>query len=123
MQFISSTAGETAEEADLAGFVREDLYDPATSILLGARYLAKLFREFPNEYAAVAASYNAGEDRMLRWYRRTHSAEPDRYVPEIRFGQTKDYVRKVMANYRAYKYLYDARLNLLAGETESRTGW
>ncbi len=123
MQFINSTATETAAEVELSGFVREDLYDPATSILLGSHYLAKLLSEFPEEQAAVAASYNAGEDRMRRWYRRSNSSDPDRYVPEIRFTQTKDYVRKVMANYRAYKYLYDARLERQRPASANRRGW
>jgi hypothetical protein len=35
---------------------------------------------------------------------------PDKYVPEIVFSQSKDYVYKVMANYRVYQMLYDKNL-------------
>jgi hypothetical protein len=35
---------------------------------------------------------------------------PERYVPEIAYSQTKDYVIKVMANYRMYQFLYDQQL-------------
>ena len=37
--------------------------------------------------------------------------EADRYVTEILFSQSKDYVHRVMANYRMYTLLYDERLN------------
>ena len=60
---------------------------------------------------AVVASYNGGEDNVKkRWIARTKSNEPERYVPELVFGQTKDYVAKVMANYRVYQQLYDEQL-------------
>ena len=39
---------------------------------------------------------------MKRWLTRSQSDLPDRYVPEIVFSQSKDYVYKVMANYRVY---------------------
>jgi soluble lytic murein transglycosylase-like protein len=48
---------------------------------------------------------------MKRWLARSKSYEPDRYVPEIQFAQSKDYVQRVMANYRMYTLLYDERLN------------
>jgi soluble lytic murein transglycosylase-like protein len=47
---------------------------------------------------------------MRRWMNRSRSNEPDRYVPEIAFAQTKDYVHRVMSNYRMYTLLYDEKL-------------
>jgi soluble lytic murein transglycosylase len=60
----------------------------------------------------VAASYNGGEDNMKRWLARSRSREPERYVPEIAFSQSKDYVYRVMANYRMYRHLYTEDLQL-----------
>jgi soluble lytic murein transglycosylase len=68
-------------------------------------------RLFPNQLEAAAASYNGGEDNMQRWLKRSRSGVPERYVPEIAFAQSKDYVYKVMANYRVYQALYDESLN------------
>ena len=65
---------------------------------------------FPNQAPAVAASYNGGEQNMTRWLARSKSDTPDRYVPEILFTQSKDYVYKVMANYRIYQIFYDDKL-------------
>ncbi len=109
MQFISTTSNKIAGELG-AAIDQDDLYDPETSILFGAQYAADLFKLFPNQPEAVVASYNAGEDNVARWIARSRSSDPARYVPEIMFTQTKDYVYKVMANYRAYCYLYDERL-------------
>lgn len=110
MQFISDTANQIAGELGRKNFTQDELYNPQVSILFGAQYLANLFRMFPNQPQAVAASYNGGETNMSRWLARAKSPEPDRYVPEILFSQSKDYVYKVMANYRVYQMFYDERL-------------
>ncbi|MDW8304506.1 MAG: transglycosylase SLT domain-containing protein [Acidobacteriota bacterium] len=110
MQFIPSTASQIATEMGRKNFSVEDLYDPEISIAFGAEYLSKLFKLFPGQPQAVVASYNGGEKNMLRWLVRSRSNEPDRYVPEILFAQSKDYVFKVMSNYRIYQMLYDERL-------------
>ncbi len=110
MQFISSTAGDIATQLKLNKFNRDDLYNPDTAILFGSQYLANLFQQFPNQPQAVAGSYNGGADNLARWIARSRATEPDRYVPEIGFTQTKDYVYKVMANYWTYQRLYDAQI-------------
>ena len=110
MQFISSTSGKIAQELDLENFRQDELYDPPTAVLFGSQYLSNLFKQFPAQPQAVAASYNGGEDNMARWLTRSKSNSPDLYVPEIAFSQTKDYVYKVMANYSVYQFLYDENL-------------
>jgi soluble lytic murein transglycosylase len=110
MQFISTTSDKIALELGKTNFKQDELYNPPTAILFGSQYLANLFRQFPNQPQAVAASYNGGEDNMVRWLARSKSDNPDRYVPEIVFSQSKDYVYRVMANYRVYQLIYDERL-------------
>ena len=110
MQFISSTANDIATQVKLSNFNQDDLYNPDTAILFGSQYLANLFLQFPNQPQAVAGSYNGGADNLTRWIARSRANDADRYVPEIGFTQTKDYVYKVMANYWTYQRLYDAQL-------------
>jgi soluble lytic murein transglycosylase len=110
MQFIASTANEIAAQLKLEKFQQDDLYNPDTSIRFGSQYLAKLFQQFPNQPQAVAGSYNGGADNLARWIARSRSNEADRYVAEIGFSQTKDYVYKVLANFWTYQRLYDAKL-------------
>lgn len=111
MQFIASTADQISTQLNLQAFQQDDLYNPDTAILFGSQYLANLFKQFPDQPQAVAGSYNGGADNLARWIARSRSNEPDRYVPEIGFTQTKDYVYKVMANYWTYQRFYDAQLN------------
>jgi soluble lytic murein transglycosylase len=110
MQFISATANQMADELNRKNFAQDELYNPPVAVLFGSQYLQNLFRLFPNQPQAVAASYNAGEINMQRWLARSKSDQPDRYVPEILFSQSKDYVYRVMANYRVYQMIYDEKL-------------
>ncbi|MEP6850184.1 MAG: transglycosylase SLT domain-containing protein, partial [Acidobacteriota bacterium] len=111
MQFISTTSDKIASELGRDNFGQDELYDPPTAILFGSQYLADLFKQFPGQPAAVAASYNGGGDNVKRWVTRSRSDSPDRYVPEIIFSQSKDYVYKVMANFRMYQLFRDEGLN------------
>ena len=111
MQFIPSTANQIAGELKLTNFAQDDLYNADTAILFGSQYLANLFKMFPDQPQAVAGAYNGGEDNLARWIARSRATEADRYVPEIGFSQTKDYVYKVLTNYWNYQRLYDAQLN------------
>jgi soluble lytic murein transglycosylase len=110
LQFISTTADKLAAELDRENFNQDELYNPQTAILFGSQYLSNLFKQFPRQPQAVAASYNGGEDNIARWLTRAKTDNPDRYVPEIVFSQSKDYVYKVMASYRVYQMFYDDRL-------------
>ena len=110
MQFIASTANDIATQVNASNFNQDDLYNADTAILFGSQYLANLFKQFPNQPQAVAGSYNGGADNLARWIARSRANEADRYVPEIGFTQTKDYVYKVMANFWTYQRLYDAQL-------------
>ncbi len=119
MQFISNTSIEMAKEMKIENFVQDDLYNPRTAVRFGSHYIAKIFKDFPEQPAAVAASYNAGEDRMMRWFKRSKTNDLDRYIPEVIFSQTKDYVYRVMLNYRIYKMLYDENLNPINSQNEN----
>jgi soluble lytic murein transglycosylase len=110
MQFTHPQALKISKELGWTYFSDDELYSPKNSIALAAQYLADLNAMFPNQTEAVVASYNGGEDNVKRWMARAKSNEPERYVPELVFGQTKDYAAKVMANYRVYQQLYDEQL-------------
>ncbi|PYS46876.1 MAG: hypothetical protein DMF68_17660 [Acidobacteria bacterium] len=110
LQFISSTANTIAAQLNLKDFRQDDLYNPRMAVLFGSQYMGNLFRQFPDMPQAVAASYNGGEDNVARWTARAHSNEPDRYVLEIGFTQSKDYVYKVLPNYWTYQMLYTEQL-------------
>jgi len=82
------------------------LYEPSTSITLGAEYIEYLMQLFPPMFEPVAASYNGGEDNVARWLERAKHKDPGVFTAEIGFDETKGYVQKVMSNYRVYLQLY-----------------
>lgn len=110
MQFIAETSNTTAAELGIQNFRQDDLYNSDTAIQFGSQYLSGLFKQFPGQPQAVAAAYNGGEENLARWIARSRANDADRYVSEIGFAQTKDYVFKVMLNYWQYQTLYDEKL-------------
>ena len=86
------------------------LYQPDTSITLGAEYLEELKDMFPEMLEPVAASYNGGEDNVARWLKRAKHLDPGVFTSEVGFDETKGYVQKVMSNYRVYRELYTSDL-------------
>jgi soluble lytic murein transglycosylase-like protein/TolA-binding protein len=117
MQFIPATANDVAAELKFPTFEQDDLYNADTAILFGSQYLSNLFKQFPDQPQAVAGAYNGGADNLARWIARSRSNDADRYVAEIGFSQTKDYVYKVMTNFWTYQRFYDAQLQPISDGT------
>ncbi len=69
-----------------------DAYDPPQNIEGGARYLRILANQYAGDMVKTLAAYNAGPDAV----RRAGDTVPD--IPE-----TREYVRKVVALYEAFK--------------------
>ena len=110
LQLTIDTATKYAAHVGLNNLQDDDLYRPETSILLGSEYIAELVRMFPNLPEAVVASYNGGEDNVARWVSRAKQRDAGVFTAEVGFDETKAYVYKVMAGYRAYKQLYTSDL-------------
>src|SRR5262249_26999178 len=110
VQFIQETALKLAGEEGLKDFELDDVYEPETAVRLASRYVGDLLQMFPDNPYAVAASYNTGEANVERWIFRSRTNDVDRFTVEIAIPETKDYVAKVMSNYRAYLALYDGTL-------------
>jgi len=103
MQLLPTTAQRVAGDADIGG---EDLFDPALNIRLGTAYLAELSRRFGGESVFMLAGYNAGETAAESWRARYGKLEIDEMIERITYRETRDYVKKVLANYRNYLRLY-----------------
>jgi len=106
LQLVFDTAVKYNVAAGFPNLKPDDLYDPRTNIEIGSAYIAALKGMFSGLDEAVAASYNAGEDNAARWLGRTNPKDPGIFAAEVGFSETKNYVYKVMGNYRAYRTLY-----------------
>jgi len=110
LQLTIDAAQKYATNAGLPDLQESQLYQPETSIRIGSEYLRELSDMFPNLQEAVAASYNGGEDNVVRWVKRARQKDPGVFTSEVGFDETKAYVQKVMNNYRVYRQLFTADL-------------
>ncbi|HYN86036.1 MAG TPA: transglycosylase SLT domain-containing protein [Pyrinomonadaceae bacterium] len=106
MQFTPDTAAKYVRAAGLSSVTENDLFRPDVSIALAGAYIQELLGMFPGLPEAAAASYNGGEDNVARWVKRKGHDDPGIFTAEVGFTESKDYVVRVMSNYRAYKLLY-----------------
>jgi soluble lytic murein transglycosylase len=110
LQLTMDAAQKYGPGAGLNALRENQLYQPETSITVGAEYLEHLSKLFPGMLEPVAASYNGGEDNVARWLERSKRTDPGVFTAEVGFEETKGYVQKVMSNYRVYRTLYTADL-------------
>jgi soluble lytic murein transglycosylase len=106
MQLLPTTAEAVAGRMGRGG--RIDLYDPATNIELGVAHLRELADQYAGDHVRILAAYNAGAGAVSSWDRRYGNRASDEYVESITYRETRDYVKKVLANYRKYQRMYGA---------------
>jgi soluble lytic murein transglycosylase len=106
LQLTMDAAQKYGPGAGLNALRENQLYQPETSITVGAEYIEHLSTLFPGMLEPIAASYNGGEDNVARWLERSKRNDPGVFTAEVGFEETKGYVQKVMSNYRVYKKLY-----------------
>jgi soluble lytic murein transglycosylase len=112
-QLMPKTAREVAASLKLASVGESTLLQPAENVRLGAAYLGQLLKRFNGNTAFAVAAYNAGPHAVERWQKALPQAELDEWVEHIAFEETREYVKRVLGSYNAYKLLYAAESPLL----------
>ncbi len=80
------------------------LYDPELNIHLGALYFKRLLEQYKETPLAIAA-YNAGERAVDSWLRNNYSSM-DEFIEDIPYGETMNYVKRVLTTYEKYLRIY-----------------
>ena len=96
MQVMPGTARYVAGKIGLRNYRPKTVTDIETNVTLGTGYLRLVMEQLGHPVLASAA-YNAGPSRARRW-RDDKPLEGAVYVESIPFPETRDYVKKVMAN-------------------------
>jgi tetratricopeptide (TPR) repeat protein len=106
LQLIPPTAKAMASKVGLKGFNPNQLTNPSVNLRLGIAYMRDLERMWNGTPALILANYNAGPAPTLRWREafRTHPLEEA--AEEITYWETRDYVKKCLANWWTYQLLY-----------------
>ena len=104
MQIMPATGRTIARELG-ESFDSETLYIPSVNIRYGSYYLRQLLNQFENSRELTLAGYNGGPPHAREWSERNKEKDPDLLVEGIDFSETRNYVKKVMANYWQYGLL------------------
>ncbi len=102
MQLMPSTARSEAKALKMKDY---NIYNAGQNIVLGTAHIARLLKSFGNVEQSVAA-YNGGGGSARRWLAGRKDVPLDEWIESVRFEETNDYVRKVMANLHIYRALY-----------------
>lgn len=101
MQVMPATANMIAKKI---GMSNNELYTINGNIRMGTWYMADARRNLQNNEVLATAGYNAGPGRARKWQSNT-PLEGAIYAETIPFNETRDYVKKVMANTTYYASL------------------
>ena len=107
MQIMPATARWTARKIGLEGFTPGQINELGTNILIGTSYLKLALDEFRGSMPLAAAAYNAGPGRPRNW-RNGPVLEGAIWAENIPFNETRDYVKKVLANAIVYGHAFNS---------------
>jgi soluble lytic murein transglycosylase len=112
MQVMPRTARLVARKIGLRNYHHKGMTEVETNVTLGTGYLRLVLDQLGHEVLASAA-YNAGPSRARRWRDATRPLEGAIYAETIPFPETRDYVKKVMANSVFYAALIEKQVTPL----------
>ena len=101
MQVMPATARWTAKKIGLANFTADQINDRDTNITIGTAYLKLALDDFAGSMPLAAAAYNAGPGRPRNW-RNGPVLDAAIWAENVPFAETRDYVKKVLANTTNY---------------------
>lgn len=104
MQVMPATAKWTAKKLGMTDFQAHQISDKDTNIAIGTGYLKLVLDSFAGSMPMAAAAYNAGPGRPRQWRGGDGSPTLDAaiWAENIPFSETRDYVKKVLANTTSY---------------------
>ncbi|MDD2926101.1 lytic transglycosylase domain-containing protein [Rhodoferax sp.] len=114
MQVMPATARWTAKKIGLTDFKPNQITERDTNIAIGTGYLKLVLDDFAGSMPLAAAAYNAGPGRPRSWRGSSGErvVEAAIWAENVPFAETRDYVKKVLANTTIYAAM-------ITGQTQS----
>ncbi|HCR85968.1 MAG TPA: hypothetical protein DIV86_04755 [Alphaproteobacteria bacterium] len=110
MQLMPATAKDVARKLGVQFNQSRLNSDPRYNIMLGSAYIAQRIKDFNGSYMLAVASYNAGIGNVRKWIEKNGDPRKFRNLEEIidwvemiPFGETNNYVQRVMENIQMYR--------------------
>ncbi len=107
MQLLPHTARWVAGRIGYKGYTAKRVAEVETNVTLGTRYLRHVLDGTGHPVLASAA-YNAGPNRARRW-QPAQAMEGAIFIESIPFSETREYVKRVLANTVHYALLLEGR--------------
>ncbi len=107
MQIMPDTGEWIAMQINLYPFHPDLLFDPETNIRMGAWYIASLEDEFAGSQIIALAAYNGGRGNVTKWLRENKISGNLSDIAAVPFPETRNFISKVLLNYKVYTWLYD----------------
>lgn len=117
MQVMPATAKWVAKKMGWSHYHEDQLHDIDTNVNLGTYYMRYTLDTFGGQEAMATAAYNAGPSRARQWAASV-PLEGAIYTETIPFIETRNYVKKVLAN----AHMYAPRLGLPVVGLKKRLG-
>ena len=123
MQLIPATANEVAQDLRIKNFDSDQMYSPITNLKFGIYYLAKVIRQFGGNVGIGLAAYNAGPQRLKRFFEARSVVEnpallsqedpwSDLWLEELPWLETNLYVKSILRNRVLYQLLEQSSIDL-----------
>ncbi len=109
MQIMPNTAKLLSKKYAIPYHI-DMLFDSSYNTRMGSAYLADLLNKFDGSYPMSIAAYNAGPGRPSKWAEQFGSPNRGtdlalRWIETIPFGETRNYVMRVLENYQVYQQI------------------
>lgn len=118
MQLMPSTAKLTAAKRHIPYRRIGELLNAETNVRIGRAHVSDLLDKFAGSYVLSIAAYNAGAARVESWVSRygdpRHSAvDTVDWIERIPFGETRNYVQRVVENMQVYRSVLAGKITNL----------
>ena len=113
MQLMPATAREQATKLGLSYDPGRLTSDTGYNIQVGSSYFQRIFNQY-GSYPLAIAAYNAGAGNVNKWLRangdpRTGTVDMVDWIEAIPFGETRNYVQRVLENAVVYDLMNPPR--------------
>jgi soluble lytic murein transglycosylase len=108
MQLMPATASTIARSMHMPFSAKRLTSDRHYNVTLGRAYLNSLLGDFGGSYVLAIAAYNAGPARVRQWMDdygdpRRKGVDVVDWIESIPFGETRNYVQRVLENLQVYR--------------------
>ena len=107
MQIMPATAKQIARKKRKSFSVQMLNSDPDFNVEMGSTYFADLLKRFKGSYILAIAAYNAGPTNVNKWLKSIgnphENIDPIDWIERIPFGETRNYVQRVLENLHIYR--------------------